>query len=68
MTQQMRWLEEGKRYREDADIMLHPADAEAWHTPDHFDPEFAWDLGSVHLGLSMDGFQPYNSDSTAYSC
>jgi hypothetical protein len=23
---------------------------------------------SVHLGLSMDDFQPYNSDSTTYSC
>jgi hypothetical protein len=23
---------------------------------------------SVHFGLSMDGFHPYNSDSTVYSC
>jgi hypothetical protein len=48
--------------------MLHPADAEAWHALDRFDPEFARDLRSVCFGLSTDDFQPYSSDSTAYSC
>jgi hypothetical protein len=48
--------------------MSRPADAKAWHVLDRFDPEFAWDPRSVRLGLSMDGFQPYSSDSTAYSC
>jgi hypothetical protein len=67
-TQQMRWHKEGIRNSKDADIMSHPTDAEAWHTLDHFDPEFARDARSVHLGLSTDGFQPYNSDSTTYSC
>jgi hypothetical protein len=43
-------------------------DAEAWHALDHFDPKFARDPRSVRLGLSTDGFQPYSSDSTAYSC
>jgi hypothetical protein len=47
--------------------MLHLADDEAWHAMDRFDPEFARDPRSVRLGLSTDGFQPYNSDSTAYS-
>jgi hypothetical protein len=28
-TQQMRWHKEGIRYRKDADIILHPTDAEA---------------------------------------
>jgi hypothetical protein len=68
MTQQMRWHKEGIRDSEDADIMSHPADAEAWHTLDHFDPEIARGPRSVSLGLSTDDFQPYSSYSTAYSC
>jgi hypothetical protein len=67
MTQQMRWREQGIRDSEDVNIMLHPTDVEAWHTLDRFDPEFARDLRSVRLGLSTNGFQPYSSDSIAYS-
>jgi hypothetical protein len=59
---------EGKCDSKDADIMLHPMDGEAQQALDHFDPEFARDRRSVHLGLSMDGFQPYSTDSTPYSC
>jgi hypothetical protein len=64
----MRWHKEGIRDSEDVDIMSHPMDVEVWHTLDHFDLEFARDPRNVHLVLSMDGFQPYSSDSTAYSC
>jgi hypothetical protein len=67
-VQQMRWHKKGIRDSEDADIMSHPADDEAWHTLDHFDPEFARDPRSVHLSLLIDGFQPYSSDSFTYSC
>jgi hypothetical protein len=66
--QQMRWHKEGIRDSEDVNIMSHPADAEAWHALDCFDPEFAREPRSVCLSLSMDGFQPYSSKSTAYSC
>jgi hypothetical protein len=66
-TQQMRWHKEGICDSEDVDIMLYPADVEAWHALDRFNPEFAWDVRSVCLGLSTDGFQPYSSDSTPYS-
>jgi hypothetical protein len=45
----------------------HTTDAEACHALDHFDPEFARDPRSVRLG-SSNGFQPYSSDSTTYSC
>jgi hypothetical protein len=65
---QMTWHHEGKRESEDPDIMSHLADSEAWQTIDHFDPEFAWDPRSVHLGLSTDGFQPHITDSHPYSC
>jgi hypothetical protein len=56
MVQQMRWHKEGIRDSEDADIISHPVDAEAWHTLDRFDPEFARDPRSVRLGLLTDGF------------
>jgi hypothetical protein len=68
MMQQIKWHKEGIRDSEDIDIMSHHADAEAWHAIDRFDPEFVRDTTSVRLDLSTDGFQPYNSDSTAYSC
>jgi hypothetical protein len=64
----MRWHKEGICDSKYIDIMSHPADAEAWHALDHFDPEFTRDPNSVRLGLSADGCQPYSSDSTAYSC
>jgi hypothetical protein len=67
-TQQMRWHKKGIRDSEDPNIMSHPTDAEAWHALNRFDPKFARDPRSVRLGLSTDGFPPYNSDSTAYSC
>jgi hypothetical protein len=59
---------EGKRDNEDSNIMSHPADGEAWQTLDRFDPEFARDPRSVHLGLSTDGFQTHIIDSSSYSC
>jgi hypothetical protein len=67
-TKPMRWHKEGKRETEDPDIMSHPMDSEAWQTLDCFDPKFARDRMSVHLGLSMDGFQPHSNDSHPYSC
>jgi hypothetical protein len=48
--------------------MSHPTDSEAWQALDHFDPEFARDLRSVRLGLSIDSFQPHSIDSHPYSC
>jgi hypothetical protein len=67
MVQQMRWHKEGIRDSEVLDIMSHPANVEAWHALNCFDPEFARDPRSVCLGLSMDDFHPYNSDSTTHS-
>jgi hypothetical protein len=64
----MRWHKEGIRDSEHANIISHPADVEAWHALNHFDPKFARDPRSAHLILLTDGLQPYSSDSTAYSC
>jgi hypothetical protein len=47
--------------------MSDPVDVEAWLALHHFDPEFAWGPRSVCLGLSMDGFQLYTTDSNPYS-
>jgi hypothetical protein len=68
IMKQMRWHKEGKRDSKDPDIMSHPAVSEAWKTLNHFDPDFVRDPRSVHLGLSTDGFQPHNTDSSPYSC
>jgi hypothetical protein len=67
-TQQIKWHKEGIHDSEDVDIMLHPADAEAWQALDHFDLEFTRDRRSVRLDLSTDDFKPYSSDSTVHSC
>jgi hypothetical protein len=37
----MRWYKEGKRDSEDADIMSHSADDDAWQTLERLDSEFA---------------------------
>jgi hypothetical protein len=67
-SQEIRLHKEGICDSKDANTMSHLADAEAWYILDYFDLEFARDPRSVRLGLSMDGFQPYSSDSTVYSC
>jgi hypothetical protein len=67
-TKQMWWHKEGKRDGEHYDIMSYPTDDEVWQDLDRFDPEFSRDPRSVHFGLSTDGFQPYNTDSSLYSC
>jgi hypothetical protein len=50
-AQQIRWHKEGICDSEDANIMLDPTDAKAWHSMNRFDPEFARDPRSVRLGL-----------------
>jgi hypothetical protein len=67
-AQQMRWHKEVIRDSEDPDIMSHPMNVEAMRALDCFNPEFARDPRSVRLGLPTDGFQPYSSNSTTYSC
>ena len=63
---QMRWHKEGKRDK--PELMVHPADGEAWKHFDQTHPEFASEVRNVRLGLSSDGFMPYNSSAAPYSC
>jgi hypothetical protein len=67
-SKHMRWHKEGKYDSEDPDIMLYPADGEAYQAFDRFDLEFARDPRSVRLGLSMNDFQPHSTDSSPYFC
>jgi hypothetical protein len=53
--------------REDLDIMSHPADGEAWEALDRLDLKFERVPMCVRLGLSTNGFQAHNSDSSPYS-
>jgi hypothetical protein len=64
----MRWRKEVKYGSRDSDIISHPVDGEAWQTLDRFDTEFARNPRSIRLDLSMNGFQPHNTDSSPYSC
>jgi hypothetical protein len=67
-SKQMRCHKEGKYDSEDPDIMLHPANGEAWQAVNRFDLEFARDHMSVCLGFLTHGFQPHNTDSSMYFC
>jgi hypothetical protein len=62
----MRWQKEC--VRENDQVMVHPSDSEAWKALDKFDPNFARDARNVCIGLMTDGFTPYNSSATSYSC
>ncbi|WVZ76564.1 LOW QUALITY PROTEIN: hypothetical protein U9M48_024529 [Paspalum notatum var. saurae] len=42
--------------------------ADAWKALDEFDPEFARDPRSVRLGLASDGFTPFSTSASPYSC
>ncbi|WVZ89264.1 hypothetical protein U9M48_035690 [Paspalum notatum var. saurae] len=64
----MRWPKEGKCSNKNKDIMEHPIDGDAWKALDNFDPEFAKDPRSIRFGLSMDGFTPFNTNASLYSC
>ncbi|CAN6552438.1 unnamed protein product [Malus baccata var. baccata] len=60
----MRWH---KEKRVDDDVMRHPADETAWKEFDKIYPDFAADPRNVRLGLSTDGFNPFNNMSKPYS-
>ncbi|WVZ53745.1 hypothetical protein U9M48_004646 [Paspalum notatum var. saurae] len=63
----MRWPKEGKRPNKNEDIMEH-LDGDAWKAVDNFDLEFANDPRSIRFGLSTDGFTPFNTNASPYSC
>jgi hypothetical protein len=62
----MRWHKEG--VRENDQVMVHPSDSEAWKALDDFDVDFTRDMRNVCIGLAIDGFTPYNTSASSYSC
>jgi hypothetical protein len=48
--------------------MGHPSDGEAWKVLNRFDVDFASDVRNVRFGLATDGFDPFSTNSTSYSC
>jgi hypothetical protein len=51
-----------------APMMVHPADGEVWKHFARKHPDFAEELRNVWLGLSTDGFMPFNLSAAPYSC
>jgi hypothetical protein len=49
-------------------VMVHPFDGEAWKSLDNFDTNFTRDARNVRIGFAIDGFIPYNTSVTSYSC
>jgi hypothetical protein len=62
----MRWHKEG--VRENPNVMVHPADTDAWKALDAFDSSFADEVQNVRFGLATYGFSPFNLTATSYSC
>lgn len=48
--------------------MRHPADSPSWKLVDHKWPEFGKEPRNLRLSLSANGFNPYRSQSSRYSC
>jgi hypothetical protein len=49
-------------------VIGHPSDGEAWKVLDRFDANFASYARNVRLRLATDGFDPFSTNSTPYSC
>jgi hypothetical protein len=79
LTPQIKWLFITKKtarhmrchkecVHENDQVMVHSSDSVAWKALDNFDLDFARDVRNVRIGLETDGFTPYNSSATSYSC
>jgi hypothetical protein len=62
----MRWHKDGER--KNKEVMVHPLDSDVWKALDNFDPEFAWDVRNVRIGLVTNGITPLDDNTTSYSC
>jgi hypothetical protein len=62
----MRWHKD--RTDKQDGLMVHMLDDDAWKALGNFDLEFASDARKVRIGLSTDGFTPFNMIVVSYSC
>ena len=60
----LRWHEEERSKDEK---LRHPTDILAWKDFDRLHPDFALDCRNVRLGLSSDGFNPFQTMSISHS-
>ncbi|GKV48031.1 hypothetical protein SLEP1_g54870 [Rubroshorea leprosula] len=51
----------------DSEILIHPAQSNAWKHFDAVHPSFAADPRNVRVGLATDGFNPWGHSSRSYS-
>jgi hypothetical protein len=65
-TRHKRWYKEG--IHENDGVMGHPSDSEAWKVLDRFDADSASNARNIRFGLATDGFDPFSTNSTPYSC
>ncbi|XP_052159498.1 uncharacterized protein LOC127777020 [Oryza glaberrima] len=61
----LRWHDEG-RTKDDA--LRHPADSKAWKDIDTRYPTFASDSRNIRFAMASDGFNPFGTMSSTYSC
>ena len=66
VAEHMTWNKNG--IRSNPDKIIHPSDIESWKNFDLKYPEFAAEPRNVRLGLSTDGFSPFQSMRNTYSC
>ncbi|XP_062118652.1 uncharacterized protein LOC133832303 [Humulus lupulus] len=53
--------------KNEAGILRHPADEDAWKHFNNVYPDFAADSRSVRMGLASDGFNPFSNMTSTYS-
>jgi ferredoxin-like protein FixX len=66
IVRHMRWHKEG--IYENNGVVGHPSDGVAWKVLNRFDANFVSDARNVRLGLAIDGFDPFSTNSAPYSC
>ncbi|CAM8947796.1 unnamed protein product [Rhodiola kirilowii] len=66
IAKEMRWHVERRATEGDTDL-IHPVDGEAWHNFNKDFPSFANEIRNVPLGLSNDGFNPFDVSGLSHS-
>ena len=64
-SKDLTWHDHG---RKKDGMMRHPADSPTWNLIDQKWPEFGSEPRNLRLALSSDGFNPFSSQSSRYSC
>ncbi|XP_060194586.1 uncharacterized protein LOC132623787 isoform X2 [Lycium barbarum] len=65
ISEDLRWHKE--KHLDEANVLRHPADSEAWKEFDMNHQWFAQEPRNIRLGLATDGFNPFGNMSTSYS-